>query len=59
MALDPTLAAEIEASVAEGFADQVAHTQALVRFASLRGEEPPEGVYDIRVGRRVERPASR
>ncbi|MCJ2089860.1 ArgE/DapE family deacylase [Methylobacterium sp. E-005] len=39
MALDPTLAAEIEASVAEGFADQVAHTQTLVRFASLRGEE--------------------
>jgi acetylornithine deacetylase len=39
MALDPTLAAEIEASVAEGFADQVAHTQALVRFASLRGAE--------------------
>ncbi|MCJ2055194.1 ArgE/DapE family deacylase [Methylobacterium sp. J-048] len=39
MALDPALAAEIEASVAEGFADQVAHTQALVRFASLRGAE--------------------
>ena len=39
MALDPTLAAEIEASVAEGFADQVAHTQALVRFAPLRGAE--------------------
>lgn len=28
-------------------------------LAGLRGEEPPEGVYDIRVGRRVERPASR
>ncbi|MCJ2094013.1 ArgE/DapE family deacylase [Methylobacterium sp. J-072] len=39
MALDPALAAEIEASVAEGFADQVAHTQDLVRFASLRGAE--------------------
>ncbi|MDP4005749.1 ArgE/DapE family deacylase [Methylobacterium sp. NEAU K] len=39
MALDPVLAAEIEASVAEGFSDQVAHTQALVRFASLRGAE--------------------
>ena len=39
MALDPRLAAEIEASVAEGFADQVAHTQALIRFASLRGAE--------------------
>jgi acetylornithine deacetylase len=26
-------------SVADGFADQVAHTQALVRFPSLRGEE--------------------
>jgi acetylornithine deacetylase len=37
--LDPALAAEIEASVAEGFADQVAHTQALIRFASLRGAE--------------------
>ncbi len=39
MPLDPALAAEIEASVAEGFAEQVAHTQALVRFASLRGAE--------------------
>jgi acetylornithine deacetylase len=37
--LDPTLAAEIEAAVAEGFGGQVAHTQDLVRFASLRGEE--------------------
>ncbi len=37
--LDPTLAAEIEAAVSEGFAEQVAHTQALVRHASLRGEE--------------------
>ncbi|MCJ2013145.1 ArgE/DapE family deacylase [Methylobacterium sp. J-076] len=39
MPLDPTLAAEIAAAVAEGFDGQVAHTQALVRFASLRGEE--------------------
>ena len=39
MALDPALASEIEAAVAEGFADQVAHTQALVRFTSLRGAE--------------------
>lgn len=39
MPLDPTLAAEIESAVAEGFADQVAHTRKLVGFASLRGEE--------------------
>ena len=39
MPLDPALAAEIEASVDAGFSDQVAHTQALVRFASLRGAE--------------------
>jgi acetylornithine deacetylase len=39
MPLDPTLSAEIEASVAAGFPDQIAHTQALVRFPSLRGAE--------------------
>jgi acetylornithine deacetylase len=39
MPLDPALRERIVASVEEGFADQVAHTQALVRFASTRGEE--------------------
>lgn len=39
MPLDPTFAAEIEAAVAEGFADQIRHTQRLVSYASLRGEE--------------------
>ncbi|WP_375464831.1 ArgE/DapE family deacylase [uncultured Methylobacterium sp.] len=39
MTLPPALAARIAASVAEGFADQVAHTQALVRFGSTRGAE--------------------
>ncbi len=39
MPLEPSLAAEIESAVAEGFADQVAHTQNLVRFATLRGAE--------------------
>ena len=39
MPLDPTLAAEIASAVAEGFAAQVEHTQNLVRFASLRGQE--------------------
>ncbi|WP_375456250.1 ArgE/DapE family deacylase [uncultured Methylobacterium sp.] len=39
MTLPPALAARIAASVAEGFSDQVAHTQALVRFASTRGAE--------------------
>ena len=39
MPLDSTLAARIEASVEAGFADQVAHTQALVRFGSTRGAE--------------------
>lgn len=37
--LDPGLTEAIKASVAEGFAAQVAHTQALVRFPSLRGQE--------------------
>ena len=39
MPLDPTLAAEIEAAVADGFDAQVEHTRNLVRFASLRGQE--------------------
>lgn len=39
MALDPALADSIAASVEAGFADQVAHTEALVRFASTRGAE--------------------
>lgn len=39
MPFDPALAARIEASVADGFAEQVAHTQALVRFGSTRGAE--------------------
>ena len=39
MTLDSTHAAAIAGSVADGFAEQVAHTQDLVRFASLRGEE--------------------
>lgn len=37
--LDPALADRIAASVADGFSGQVAHTQALVRFASTRGAE--------------------
>ncbi|GJD48715.1 N-formyl-4-amino-5-aminomethyl-2-methylpyrimidine deformylase [Methylobacterium crusticola] len=36
---DPALLDRIAASVADGFADQVAHTQALVRFPSTRGNE--------------------
>ncbi|KAA2234953.1 ArgE/DapE family deacylase [Salinarimonas soli] len=39
MPLDPALRDRIVAAVAEGFAEQVAFTQALVRFPSLRGEE--------------------
>jgi acetylornithine deacetylase len=39
MPLDPDLSARITASVEAGFADQVAHTQDLIRFRSLRGEE--------------------
>ena len=39
MALDPDLIARITDSVEAGFADQVAHTQDLIRFPSLRGEE--------------------
>ncbi|WP_298952403.1 ArgE/DapE family deacylase [uncultured Methylobacterium sp.] len=39
MPLDPALAERITAAVADGFAEQVAHTQALVRFPSTRGNE--------------------
>ena len=39
MTLDRTRVATITQSVTDGFAEQVAHTQDLVRFASLRGEE--------------------
>lgn len=39
MPLDPALAQDILAAVEAGFPDQVAHTQDLVRFPSLRGEE--------------------
>jgi acetylornithine deacetylase len=39
MPLDPSLRESIIAAVEEGFSEQVALTQALVRFPSLRGEE--------------------
>ncbi|RVU16602.1 ArgE/DapE family deacylase [Methylobacterium oryzihabitans] len=39
MPLDPALTERITAAVADGFAEQVAHTQALVRFPSTRGNE--------------------
>ncbi|MDB5558833.1 MAG: acetylornithine deacetylase/succinyl-diaminopimelate desuccinylase [Enterovirga sp.] len=39
MALDPALRDRIVASVEAGFAEQVAYTQALMRFRSVRGEE--------------------
>jgi acetylornithine deacetylase len=39
MPLDPALAARITEAVAAGFPEQVAHTQALVRFGSTRGAE--------------------
>jgi acetylornithine deacetylase len=39
MPLDPDLAARIAASVAEGFAAQIEHIRALMRFESLRGQE--------------------
>src|SRR3712207_6157785 len=39
MALDPSLSARIAASVEAGFIEQIAFTQELVRFPSLRGEE--------------------
>ena len=39
MPLDPDLASRIAASVAEGFEDQIAFTQDLIRFPSPRGRE--------------------
>ncbi len=39
MALAPNLTARLTRAVADGFAAQVEHTKALVRFASLRGQE--------------------
>ena len=39
MTLDPELRDKIIASVEEGFADQLAFTQALIRFPSVRGAE--------------------
>jgi acetylornithine deacetylase len=39
MPLDPALRDRILASVEEGFAEQVAFTQEMVRFGSLRGQE--------------------
>jgi acetylornithine deacetylase len=39
MPLDPALREDIIASVEAGFSEQIAFTQALVRFPSLRGEE--------------------
>jgi acetylornithine deacetylase len=39
MSLDPALRERILSSVEDGFAEQIAHTQALVRFPSLRGQE--------------------
>ncbi len=39
MSLDPTLRDRITASVAAGFEDQIAFTQDLIRFPSIRGEE--------------------
>jgi acetylornithine deacetylase len=39
MALDPELSQRILAAVEEGFAEQIAFTQELVRFPSLRGQE--------------------
>jgi acetylornithine deacetylase len=39
VALDPALRDRIVASVEAGFAEQVAYTQALMRFRSVRGEE--------------------
>jgi acetylornithine deacetylase len=39
MPLDPELRDRILASVEAGFASQIAHTQALIRYASTRGQE--------------------
>lgn len=44
MALDPSLRDRILGSVGDGFADQVAATQELIRFRSLRGHE--EAIQD-------------
>ena len=41
MAVDPALREKILASVEAGFAEQIAFTQALVRFRSIRGQETP------------------
>jgi acetylornithine deacetylase len=41
MPLDQALREKITASVEEGFAEQIAYTQELVRMPSLRGEEHP------------------
>src|SRR3954449_6347303 len=45
MALDPTLRDRIIAAVEQGFPEQIAFTQELVRFRSLRGEE--HGIQDF------------
>ena len=39
MPLDPTLRDRILASVEAGFAEQIAFTQEMIRFGSVRGEE--------------------
>ncbi|HEY8567043.1 MAG TPA: ArgE/DapE family deacylase [Beijerinckiaceae bacterium] len=39
MTLEPALSDRITAAVDDGFAGQIAHTEALMRFPSLRGEE--------------------
>lgn len=39
MPLDPALRDRLVAAVAENFSEQIAHTQALMRFPSTRGEE--------------------
>ena len=39
MPLDPTIREKILASVEAGFAEQIAFTQELIRFASVRGAE--------------------
>ena len=39
MAIDPSLRKQILASVDTGFAEQIAYTQELIRFASVRGQE--------------------
>ena len=39
MPLDPALRDRIITAVADGFSEQIAHTQALMRFPSIRGDE--------------------